>query len=316
MSTVMPTTACVEGDFSIYKGNCNRSRTRLGLFKNMCEIHAKTFDFVTALPGRVTPEARGTKKIATFKAAQKPKKRKRVKKADGVKKADARIGTHKKKNEERRDDDENTKDRDKKKKKKKTKKSGMSWMTDIRTLFSPPRSSENKREKDPVYSLSSSDEDEDEEKKKKRERLNNPIILNYTCCDGHSVTVKKKDLKRLNDGRMLNDTLIDFYMKYLSTTFRDKIPDLESRIFIFSTYFYTKLTENGFNYDNVSRWTRKTNLFEDLSFVFIPINESGHWSLAIISIDGGRFSVLHLDALSMHDTNRIGRNLLRYLRNE
>jgi hypothetical protein len=119
----------------------------------MCEIHAKTFDFVTALPGMVRPEARGTKKIATFEAARKPKKRKRVKKADSVKKADARIGTYKKKNEEWRDDDENTKDRDKKKKKKKTKKSGMSGMTDIRTLFSPPRNSENKREKDPVYSL-------------------------------------------------------------------------------------------------------------------------------------------------------------------
>eukprot|EP00938_MAST-03A_sp_MAST-3A-sp1_P004312 g4312.t1 len=173
-----------------------------------------------------------------------------------------------------------------------------------------------------VVDLVSSSDEETEKKKKKKKVMSspsskkNPIILDYTCCDGHSVMLKAKDVARLTDGRMLNDSLIDFYLKYLSDKFRDIIPTVTSRVFIFSTYFYTKLTEGGFNYENVTRWTRKKNLFREFSLVFIPINKSGHWSLALVWNMRGFYSLLHLDALRMHDHNEIARNIGRYLRKE
>ena len=64
------------------------------------------------------------------------------------------------------------------------------------------------------------------------------------------------------------------------------------------------------------RWTRKKNLFRDFSLVFIPINKSGHWSLALIWVIGGCYRLLHLDALRMHDHNKIAHNIGRYLRKE
>ena len=304
MSTVMPTTARVEGDFSIYKGNCGGTRTRLGLFKNICEIHAKSFDSTMALPGKLIPEARGTKKPATFEAPRNTKR----KRAKVTSHSDDRMGTYKKKKkEEERDGDGTRKNGDKKKKTRRRN------ITDIRTLFSP-LNSEKKRKEDPddgkgrvVDLLSSSDEDEEKPK--------NPIILNYIV-KGCPIHIRKNDMVRLKDGKMLNDALVVFYMRYLSKTFRHEI--LESRILIFDSYFYSKLTEKGFNYSNVESWTKKeNNIFEDFSFIFIPINESTHWSLAVISIVGGRFSVLHLDSSKKcHDPNVIGKNLLRYLRCE
>ena len=168
--------------------------------------------------------------------------------------------------------------------------------------------------------VSSSNEENDVEKEEdivqRKKSKDNPVVLEYACCDGYCVTVKRKDCARLKDGRMLNDTLIDFYMKYLADQYRESMPTLTSRIFIFSTYFYTKLTEGGFNYENVRRWTKKTNLFRDFNFVFVPINKSGHWSLMVICMMSPYYFMLHLDALRMHDHDQIGHHLMRYLREE
>ena len=167
--------------------------------------------------------------------------------------------------------------------------------------------------------VTSSDEETEKEKKKKvvsSPSNGSPIILEYLCCDSRSVTLTANDVARLTDGRMLNDSLINFYLKYLSDKFRSIIPTVTSRVFIFSTFFYTKLTEVGFKFDNVKRWTKKSNIFKDFNLIFVPIHEAGHWSLALIWCMGTGYRVLHLDALRMHDHNRIGRNIVRYLRNE
>ena len=107
----------------------------------------------------------------------------------------------------------------------------------------------------------------------------------------------------------------------LSDKVRKIIPTVTSRVFILSTYFYSKLTEGGFNYENVARWTlqkkRQKNLFRDFNLVFIPINESGHWSLALIWCMGGYYKLLHLDSLEAHhDHEKIASNIGKYLRME
>ncbi|KAI3945999.1 hypothetical protein MKX01_024755 [Papaver californicum] len=64
----------------------------------------------------------------------------------------------------------------------------------------------------------------------------------------------------------LNDTIIDFYIKYL----KNKIPP-----------------EDGHReaFQRVRKWTRKVNLFEK-DYIFIPINFHHHWSLIIICHPG------------------------------
>ena len=54
---------------------------------------------------------------------------------------------------------------------------------------------------------------------------------------------------------------------------------IPSTIHVFSTQFYTKFVNEGF--ECVEKWTRKMNIFEK-EILLIPINDSGHWSLCVI----------------------------------
>jgi sentrin-specific protease 7 len=103
-----------------------------------------------------------------------------------------------------------------------------------------------------------------------------------TYVDGvKRATIYFDDLARLDEEEFLNDSLIDFYMIYLSKTY--KLP--QHKVFFFNTYFYTRLTQNtgraSMNYDNVARWTSKIDVFE-YDYIVVPINEDIHWYLAII----------------------------------
>ena len=63
----------------------------------------------------------------------------------------------------------------------------------------------------------------------------------------------------------------------------DSNPEKASRLHIFSSLFYSKLTELSEyeSYQLVKRWTKNVDIFEK-DFLIIPINESNHWSLTII----------------------------------
>ena len=100
----------------------------------------------------------------------------------------------------------------------------------------------------------------------------------------------------------LNDNLIDFYFK-LRLKEPDKVGGKPvSTAHIFSTHFYTKLTEEApqpksgpaahldeaaRRHRKVRRWTKGFDVFEK-DFVFVPINMSLHWSLAVICYPGAR----------------------------
>ena len=100
----------------------------------------------------------------------------------------------------------------------------------------------------------------------------------------------------------LNDNLIDFYFK-LRLKEPDKVGEKPvSTAHIFSTHFYTKLTEEApqpksgpaaqldeaaRRHRKVRRWTKGFDVFEK-DFVFVPINMSLHWSLAVICYPGAR----------------------------
>mmetsp|Transcript_3548 Transcript_3548/g.9364 ORF Transcript_3548/g.9364 Transcript_3548/m.9364 type:complete len:1591 (-) Transcript_3548:489-5261(-) len=93
----------------------------------------------------------------------------------------------------------------------------------------------------------------------------------------HHLTIRSEDVDRLEPGEFLNDTLIDFWMRWI---WRHDNP-ITSPVYFFTSHFFTTLLEEG--PEAVSSWTSKKgiDIFEK-DFVFLPINESLHWSLCVI----------------------------------
>jgi Ulp1 family protease len=138
------------------------------------------------------------------------------------------------------------------------------------------------------------------------------------------VSITEHDMKTLEPGKFLNDTIIDFWMCWLM---RKELPK-ESAVHIFSTHFYTKLLNEG--YESVAHWTknRGINVLEK-KLVLIPINKQSHWSLcAVINagyIDYGGVSItlngvtpviLLLDSLRLHSVSEVSDNIRMWLNAE
>ncbi|MDI1485728.1 MAG: hypothetical protein OHK93_003917 [Ramalina farinacea] len=99
-------------------------------------------------------------------------------------------------------------------------------------------------------------------------------------------TVDFADLERLDEGEMLNDSLVAFHMRYLEHSLEQKRPAIAKRIYFFSTFFYERLTDlprgqKEINYAAVQKWTRNVDLF-GYDYVVVPVNQNFHWYLAII----------------------------------
>ncbi|KAH9949826.1 hypothetical protein B0H21DRAFT_68615 [Amylocystis lapponica] len=127
------------------------------------------------------------------------------------------------------------------------------------------------------------------------------LILVYPPTGAGGITINKSDLKRLGHGQYLNDTLIEFGLKYVLSlplfqehakflvsrlwlnNLRDTNPELAGQVHVFSSFFYKKLNvkskEEG--YQSVRKWTSKFDLFTK-KYIIVPINEHFHWYFAII----------------------------------
>ncbi|KAF8045132.1 hypothetical protein N665_5560s0001, partial [Sinapis alba] len=116
--------------------------------------------------------------------------------------------------------------------------------------------------------------------------------LVYPQGEPDAVVVQKQDIELLKPRRFINDTVIDFYIKYL----KSRIPPEErGRFHFFNCFFFRKLANldkgspSSFGgreaYQRVQKWTKNVELFEK-DYIFIPINFSFHWSLIIICHPG------------------------------
>lgn len=103
--------------------------------------------------------------------------------------------------------------------------------------------------------------------------------LEYPSDGKKRTTIDFQDLARLDEGELLNDSIVSFYLRYLQ---EHSQPDIARRIYIFNTFFYQKLTrtKGDINYEAVQRWT-DADLF-NYAYVVVPINEGAHWYVVII----------------------------------
>ncbi|KIW07190.1 uncharacterized protein PV09_02056 [Verruconis gallopava] len=103
-------------------------------------------------------------------------------------------------------------------------------------------------------------------------------------------TVNFADLERLDEGELLNDNLLEFYIRWLQENRKDKLKPHTA--YFFNTFFYTVLSDtsslsrlqragSSINFSAVERWTAKDDIFS-YDFVIVPVNEAMHWYLAII----------------------------------
>ncbi|GER47790.1 sentrin-specific protease [Striga asiatica] len=114
----------------------------------------------------------------------------------------------------------------------------------------------------------------------------------YPKGDPDAVSISKRDVDLLLPDTFVNDTIIDFYIKYLKSRQNE---EARSRFHFFNSFFFRKLADmdkdpsSAFDgkaaFQRVRKWTRKINLLEK-DFIFIPVNYNYHWSLIVICYFG------------------------------
>ncbi|XP_057464549.1 probable ubiquitin-like-specific protease 2A isoform X2 [Actinidia eriantha] len=114
----------------------------------------------------------------------------------------------------------------------------------------------------------------------------------YPKGDPDAVSISKRDIELLQPETFINDTIIDFYIKYLKNKIK---PEEKHRFHFFNSFFFRKLADLDKDpsrackgkaaFQRVRKWTRKVNLFEK-DYIFIPVNFSLHWSLIVICHPG------------------------------
>ncbi|KAJ1727872.1 hypothetical protein LPJ61_004345, partial [Coemansia biformis] len=108
------------------------------------------------------------------------------------------------------------------------------------------------------------------------------------------ISVTGSDISRLYKGEFLNDTILEFYIRYIGENLRASNPLLHDQCLFFNTFFYRKLSQRSRSgaadpgsspmsavYQQLKKWTASVDLF-DKRYMFVPINENTHWYLAII----------------------------------
>ena len=130
------------------------------------------------------------------------------------------------------------------------------------------------------------------DKEKNMKRKTKQVFDKITYED---VDILSKDYKYLDRRNEINDSLINFYFKYLKNTQNESF----KQVFVYSTLFFVDLKKywcqesNDFtDYDRIRKWTRKTNIFIHDALI-IPVNEKlRHWYLIIVSFKLNKILIL------------------------
>lgn len=111
-----------------------------------------------------------------------------------------------------------------------------------------------------------------------------------------SITLTYADLECLKPEEFLNDSILDFYLKYIHHELMS--PALRDKTHLFNSFFYKALTQPAKKepkkdptakklnpsermHQQVKKWSKSIDLFSK-DYIIVPINEHSHWYLAII----------------------------------
>ncbi|KAH3664008.1 hypothetical protein OGAPHI_004722 [Ogataea philodendri] len=110
--------------------------------------------------------------------------------------------------------------------------------------------------------------------------------LKYRFASRKSMIVSNKDFNSLYNGNWVNDSIVDFFMQYNLQRARKAGTLGASRIELFNSFFYTKLTmfePDTDYYANVRSWFKSNDTLFDNDFVVIPIMKDLHWFFVLIT---------------------------------
>ena len=112
--------------------------------------------------------------------------------------------------------------------------------------------------------------------------------LKYKFTDNTTFTLTFSDFRTLYNNEWINDSLIDFFIKYeIEKVVHDRKLFSSSDIFAFNSFFFTRLVHGEDKgvpvdyYGNVKRWLNKVDIMKYPNIV-IPVNENSHWYCCII----------------------------------
>lgn len=131
------------------------------------------------------------------------------------------------------------------------------------------------------------------------------------------VQLSRRKIQCLDSGHWLNDEVINLYLKLLRQHSVSAF-DSANQCYFHSTFFFTKLCENGtYHYRNVARWTKrganKCDLFSQ-KLVFVPINVNNtHWALVVCEMK--RRKVCYYDSMGGAGTVYLN-HIIHYLEDE
>jgi len=195
------------------------------------------------------------------------------------------------------------------------------WKKPLKQMEIPSKSrkgSRKKKEKDPIWypprksrriaqrnnggkpheiNLISDDENEGAERaqspppmRRSRRRMgkaplsNGALVAVYPKEGTDRIQIIQDDLDRLAPEKQLNDSIIDFYLKWF---FQEKCtPEQREEYHVFSTFFFVKIkgisrSNAAEKFEKVRKWTSSIDIFQK-KFIIIPINEHEHWTMIIV----------------------------------
>ncbi|EGC36291.1 hypothetical protein DICPUDRAFT_32083 [Dictyostelium purpureum] len=136
------------------------------------------------------------------------------------------------------------------------------------------------------------------------------------------VKITYSDKSRLEPSQYLNDSIIDFYIRYIKDHY---VLDIDkTKFYFFSTFFYNIIgshSNSNTAYTRISKWTKNVDIFS-FDFLFIPICLNSHWTLLIISFPCQEFEtatetnkplIIFLDSLNSQSLLVITKKIREYL---
>eukprot|EP01082_Thalassiosira_pseudonana_P012513 g11502.t1 g11502 contig5:1019505-1021842(+) len=110
----------------------------------------------------------------------------------------------------------------------------------------------------------------------------------------HYVTILQVAYNRLEPGQFLDDSLVDFWMRWISR--EQSHLGNKSDVHFFTTHFMSTLKKEP---SSVASWTKKIDIFKK-KLIFVPVNADNH-------------CILFLDSLKIHRKDKVARIIRKWL---